>query len=264
MRVDKRFKPARTLALLLVIGVVVGGALGFAGAVLRGVEYESTAQLIWDPSSTRYTNATAYVPDATSLGLQIKTQALTILSDDVIDPASETVGLTPSQLRGDVAASGSPDTNQLTITAKADSPSRARELASEVYEAYSDEVQRTFASQYREQASALQRSIDKLQLQVDATPSTSGSLADNLAAQLATLTTQQVVLRAQVSDAQTPLKLLREPVEPAASAGPGATTLAVVGAGLGFLLSLAVFGLVRSVVRARVAESDRVRSATPR
>lgn len=245
--------------IIVAITTVIGGAAGYAGALLKGKEYSSTAQMVWDPSSLRYTNANAYVPDSTSLGVQISTQALKVLSDDVVDPASTTLGISAKELRKEVAVSASSSTNQLSVTATAASPDRARAVTAAVVQAYRTQVRADFSAQYTQQADALQDSIDALQLQVDATPRSSSSLSDNLSAQLATLTSQQIVLRAQATDTQIPVTTFRAPLADSSPSGASPSTLAVVGAGLGLLIGLGLFALVRVVQlnrRAGVSRAD--------
>lgn len=263
MRVDKRPKPVRAFWIFASVGLVVGALAGVGGAVVKGTDYASTAVLSWDPSSLRYTNANAYVPDATSLGVQVKGQAQKVLSDDVMTPAAQELGMTAKALRADVTATGSTDTNQLAITATATAPDRAKAIADEVVSAYQKEVRATFTAQYKEQAAALGDSIDELQLKIDATPASSASLSDNLSAQVATLTTQQVTLLSLAADPQIPVTVLREPIADANPAGPSVATLGVLGGGLGLLIGLALFALFRALGMGRMPQPVRT-GADPR
>ncbi|GAA4674673.1 YveK family protein [Frondihabitans cladoniiphilus] len=254
MPTETRRSHGRVLVLLAVLGIVVGAAAGYGGSKVTTPEYSSTAQLSWDPASLRYSDSSAYVPDSVSLGIQTKTQSLKVLSDAVVDPASDALGISPAALRRAVTTTTSTTSNQLTVSATAGTAQAAHDIVDRVVTTYQTSVVSTLQAQYTQQADALSAPIAGLQQQIASVPDS--AYTDNLASQLATLTTQQLVLRSEATAPATPLSVLSAASVAKAPTGASAKTLSVVGGGLGLLVGIVVFALLRTTRWSRAEREE--------
>lgn len=245
MTVEKK-RRRQLVVLWILVGVltVLGAIGGYVGSQITPPQYTSKAQLLWDPSALRYSDQTAYVPDAVSLDLQLEGQVLQITSDAVINPSAETLGLTPFELRAALTATVGTGNTALNITATADDPAEAQTIATTVVGTYRELAAGTLAEQYTAQADALQASIDGLNKDLDKAEPES-PLETSLSSQIATIVSQQNALVAKAAAAPSPLSQLREASLPLAPSSLSPVTLVAVGGGLGFLIGIAILVLVR-------------------
>ncbi|RKR73548.1 hypothetical protein [Frondihabitans australicus] len=253
--------PGATWAIVL-IALVAGAGLGVGGASLRTPTYSSSAELSWDPSALRYTDASAYVPDSVSLGIDVDTQATKVVSDQVINASSKALGVTSTSLRKSVTATASASSTLITVTAAGSSPAQARKIVQTVIGNYQTEVSSDLSAQLVKQAAQLQTPIDTLRQQLAAAPS-GGSLASNLSNQLASLITQQVVYRSQAdaSDSISPLSVVQAPTLPDSIAGPSAAVLGIIGAALGLVIGIGIVALLRMTTWARPSRVESLESS---
>jgi uncharacterized protein involved in exopolysaccharide biosynthesis len=244
-------RPVILSVVLIAVLTVIGATLGYLGGQVQGRVYTSTARLLWDPSSLRYTDSSAYVPDSVSLELQVAGQTERILSDAVIIPVSEQLDTSVKELRKAVSASVEAGSTLMTVSAEADSASEAQTIATAVVAAYSESVESTIAAQYTGQSEALSDSIARVRKELDDVEAES-ALESSLASQLATLTSQQEQLNAKAAAAPTPLSLIQEASLPEEPSNLSPLVLAIVGGGIGFLIGAVVTAMVGIRRRNRV------------
>jgi uncharacterized protein involved in exopolysaccharide biosynthesis len=232
------------LWVIVIVATALGGAAGYAGGYLKAPTYTSEVQLSWDPSGQRYTDATAYVPDAVSLAQQLQNLILKVESDGVIDPAAKKLGMTSTALRASLTVAVASGATVLNIDADSESATTAQAIAAAVADSFSASVSSNVKAQYTAQADALQASIDDLTNRINGLRPTD-PLASSLSGQLATVVAQQDLLRARAKSPTTPLSVLQQPVVPPKSSSLPPLTLAILGAALGFLIGLAIVALLR-------------------
>lgn len=232
------------LWLIVIIATVLGGAAGYAGGYLKAPTYTSEAQLSWDPSAQRYTDATAYVPDSVSLAQQLQNLILKVESDGVIDPAAKTLGMSSKALRESLTVTVASGATALDIDADSTSATTAQEIAAAVVHSFSASVSLSVKAQYTAQANALQSSIDDLTNRTNGLRPTD-PLASSLSGQLATVVAQQDVAKAKANTPTTPLSILKQPIVPPKPSSLPPLTLAILGAALGLLIGLAIIALLR-------------------
>jgi uncharacterized protein involved in exopolysaccharide biosynthesis len=215
------------LWVIVIVATALGGAAGYAGGYLKAPTYTSEVQLSWDPSGQRYTDATAYVPDAVSLAQQLQNLILKVESDGVIDPAAHTLGMTSTALRESLTVTVASGATALDIDADSKSDTKAQAIAAAVVQSFSTSV-----------------SIDDLTNRTNGLRPTD-PLTSSLSGQLATVVAQQDVLKAKAKSPTTPLSVLRQPVVPPEPSSLPPLTLAILGAALGLLIGLAIIALLR-------------------
>ncbi|WP_210509259.1 hypothetical protein, partial [Naasia sp. SYSU D00057] len=229
---------------VVVVLALLGGVGGFVGGSARGAEFTSEARLAWDPAQLRVTDASAYAPDVLSLEGQSQQQAVRLMSDAVLVPVSESLGVDLVDLRETFAVSV--DGNLLTVRGQAASADAAQAQVQAVLDSYVTAVSSGLANDFSAQAALVQVQID----QVRAALGTVGSgdpLASGLSTQLAGLISQQALLTAKAAAVPSPVDVLEPASLPAEPSSASAVTLGIVGAGLGFLVGVAVLLLMRFV-----------------
>ena len=244
MQVVERRRRLWTLWLIVIVATVLGGAAGYAGGYLKAPTYTSKAQLSWDPSIQRYTDATAYVPDSVSLAQQLQNLILKVESDGVIDPAAKTLGMTSTALRESLTVTVASGATALDIDADSKSDTKAQAIAAAVVQSFSTSVSSSVKAQYTAQANALQSSIDDLTNRTNGLRPTD-PLTSSLSGQLATVVAQQDVAKAKANTPTTPLSILKQPIVPPKPSSLPPLTLAILGAALGLLIGLAIIALLR-------------------
>lgn len=241
--------------IVIVLLGALGAAAGLVGARVSAVEYSSSAVLLWDPSALRYSDDTAYVPDSGSLAVQVEAQLTRIQSDDVVDPAAKSLGMSSNDLRSIMTVSLGSNASEMVISATGATAARANAATKAIVSAYVDANRADLGAQYTAKADALQAPIDALTARVDALAGNS-ALGQSLAGQLSDDIAQQVSLRAQSEDPATPLSVTQAASLPLSPASASAATLAVVGAAIGLVVGA---GLVMLLVLGGVGSRSRRR-----
>jgi uncharacterized protein involved in exopolysaccharide biosynthesis len=229
---------------VVVVLTVLGAVGGFVGGSARAVEFTSVARFAWDPAQLRLTDSLAYVPDVVSLEGQSQVQAVRLMSDEVLVPASEVAGVDVTDLREAVAVSV--DGNLMTVRAQGASAGAAQSEVQAVLDTYVGAVSAELSTGFAAQAALVQAQID----QVRGALGTVGSgdpLASGLSSQLAGLISQQALLSAKAAAAPSPVHVLESASEPKEPSSASALTLGIVGGGLGLLAGVAVVLLTRFV-----------------
>lgn len=244
MRVGERPKRLWILWLVVVVTTLLGAAAGYAGGTIKAPTYTSVSQLMWDPSAQRYTDATAYVPDSVSLGVQVQGLILKLSSDAVITPAAEALGIDATDVRGAMTTSIAPGSSALNIAVEADSPDLAQSINAALVKSFTDNVTGYFVDQYTAQVKSLDSSIKEVTDELEPLKN-SDALYGSLSGQLATMVAQQEALKAKADAPTTPLSVYKAPTVPVKPSSLPPLTLAVLGGALGFLIGLAILALVR-------------------
>lgn len=232
-------------AVVVVVGLAVLGAVGgFVGGSSRAVEFSSEAQVVWDPSSLRLTDASAYVPDAVSLDGQAQVQSVRLMSDEVLGSAGDAVGLDADDLRDVVAVSV--DGNLLTVRGSADSGAAAQREVQAVVDSYVAVVTKDLSDGFTSQAALVQAQIDEVRGALG-TVGPSDPLASGLSSQLSQLISSKALLSAKAAAVPVPVDVVEPASLPVKPSSASAVTLGVLGGGLGVLAGVAVVLLSRFV-----------------
>ncbi|GAA4674640.1 GumC domain-containing protein [Frondihabitans cladoniiphilus] len=259
MREGNRFRVL--LIVLVVVLTGLGTTIGFLGARSATTKYTSTSVLLWDPSSLRYGDASAYVPDSASLVIQVAAQMTLVQSDSVIDPAAKKVGLTATRLRSDIEVLPGSSASEFLVSSTAKTARDAQDLTKAVVDSYAAQTRATISGQLTAQASALQGPINTLTAQLANLPSTS-PLADAVATQLSQDIAQQQSLQSGSSGVTTPLSVTQAASLPTSPSSKSPKTMAVIGGAVGFVIGIGIAVLV-SLRRDSRRDLRRVQSSSP-
>jgi capsular exopolysaccharide synthesis family protein len=121
----------RSRLLLIIVGVLVAGLMGYVGSGLQATIYEARATLIVGQSLTGVNPGYDQLLASQRLSATYATVATT---RPIVQSAIEQLGLsvTADQLIGSVQAAATPDSALLTITARDGDPARAAALANAI------------------------------------------------------------------------------------------------------------------------------------
>lgn len=230
-------------AVAVVVLVAAGSLVGFFGARGSSVVYTSSSTLLWDPSSLRYSDSSAYVPDSGSLADQVAAQIVRATSDDVVEAASASTKLSQDEVRAQVTVLPGATASEIVVSGTGESASVAQKLTKAVATAYARETRSDLADQLGTRADSLGTSIDNLTARVAALPATD-PVGVALANQLSDEIVQQANLRAQAMDPATPLSTVTTAALPAEPSSPSARTLALVGGAVGFVIAVGLLVLL--------------------
>lgn len=169
---------ARRYWWLLVLGAVLGGAVGFAYTATVPVLYTTSAHLLLtDLSQQQIFAENRSIPG--DPGRYVRNQAQRITSTAVAQTAAEILGdgTTADEVLGSISADPAIEFDIVTITAVAETPQRAAALANAVGEAYerqtSAELRQTAAQAVKElrtAAAGLQEQLDAVDDELEDRP----------------------------------------------------------------------------------------------
>lgn len=188
-----------------------------------------------------------------------------LLSDAVIRPAAQSLGMEPAEMRATVALHRREGSDVLTVSATAGTPHEAAERALTITNSYVEASRSEGVRALDTQAEALSAPIADLAAKTAAAPpAPEGAPVDPrraaYASQLAALSQQQQELSLAAQLYPGKITLLRVPEDPAEPSSAGALKGGLVGASLGLVLGMIV--AIGRGARRRVRPPSRP-SATP-
>lgn len=239
---------------IIVAAVVVGAAVLAVIAYLQPLAWTAAATVQYRPGDpTASLTGGASGLSGTDADRLLNSQQDILLSDAVIDPAAQALGLEPADLRRTVALRRSEGSDVLTVSATADTPDTAAQRALTVTNAYVDASRSEGVRALNTQAEALGAPITELTAAAAALPPAVDGAPDDprreaYVSQLAALTQQQRQLTMAATLYPGKVTILRVPEASTEPSSAGALTGGLVGASLGLILGM-VLALARGARR---------------
>ena len=169
----------------------------------------------------------------------LATQADVVTSDEVLGRLQKAMRFSAVSLRRNTTVTLEPGSNILTIAATASTPTRARDLARGLADAYADANRRGGALSLQAQADALQPAVTQVTAQLNAVRGDSAAATasrGSLLNQLGTVTQQQQQLQAAATAYAGQVDVLAAAALPTSPSSPGRYQGAAQGLALGALL----------------------------
>lgn len=215
------------LAVVLCAGVLVGASF------ILPTTYTSSAKVLY-----RTDNGSALLGTSASsedVDMVMATQAQVVLSDAVMQPAAEELGLTPQQLEKRTSADHVPNSNVLTISVDGDTPEQAVKRTSTVTDVYIGQLREAAQKSLRDQSRALRPSIAALKARLGALKEEAPTRAGTEAT-LTSLIQRQAQLDSAAAAEKGPVEMLATPQQPSSPSSLTAVNAAVLGVVAGLVL----------------------------
>lgn len=277
----------RQSVVILLLTTLLGAAVVGAGSTLTGPRYTSASQILWDPAALQYLGDDAVPNNPEVLDRAVTDQREVIFSDPVVGAAAQELGMDEEDLREAVTVDVQAGSSLLVVSASADQPQAAEDIATQLTAAYVENVRVSGANALRQQADLLQPTIDRLAAERAALDAdlvaVSGELAgtpvttpvygvlqgrvDRLATRIGDITaleaeyvSRQETLRATAESFPGQAFVIRQPEVPEAPSSLSLTTALVLGAGVGLFIGACIVFFLFG--RSRQSTSDE-RSGQP-